>query len=122
MYNLIFFTNILRFLDEQGMTKQELSDKAGISVSFLSDLTNGKANPSLKIMESIATALCVPLPTLLETTDMDNESLQQLAGGAPITRLPDGMEQVVAVLPRHQAFIVRKWNLSAKNKRARRPK
>ncbi|WP_338423310.1 helix-turn-helix domain-containing protein, partial [Xylella fastidiosa] len=41
MYNIIFFTNILRLLDERGMTKYELSEKAGISISFLSDLTNG---------------------------------------------------------------------------------
>ena len=57
MYNQIFFTNVLRLLDERGMTKDRLADLAGMSVSFLSDLTNGKANPSLKIMESIAKAL-----------------------------------------------------------------
>ncbi|MBW9760766.1 helix-turn-helix domain-containing protein, partial [Escherichia coli] len=50
MYNLIFFTNILRLLEERDMTKQELSQKAGVSISFLSDLTNGKANPSLRVM------------------------------------------------------------------------
>lgn len=120
MYNLIFFTNILRFLDERGMTKQELSEKAEISISFLSDLTNGKANPSLKIMESIATALEVPLPTLLESTDMDHQSLQQLSGGNPIKTLPNGLEQVVAVLPAHQAFIVRKWAEAAKTRKARK--
>ena len=47
MYNQIFFTNVLRVLDELGISKNELSDRAGMSVSFLSDLTNGKANPSL---------------------------------------------------------------------------
>ncbi|EET0158848.1 helix-turn-helix domain-containing protein, partial [Escherichia coli] len=70
MYNLIFFTNILRLLEERDMTKQELSQKAGVSISFLSDLTNGKANPSLRVMESIANALDVALPVLLETTDL----------------------------------------------------
>ncbi|MTG60315.1 helix-turn-helix domain-containing protein, partial [Klebsiella pneumoniae] len=75
MYNLIFFTNILRLLEERDMTKQELSQKAGVSISFLSDLTNGKANPSLRVMESIANALDVALPVLLETTDLDEHSL-----------------------------------------------
>ena len=65
VHNQIFFTNILRLLDERGMTKNELAAKADISISFLSDLTNGKANPSLKIMEAIAYALETPLPTLL---------------------------------------------------------
>jgi transcriptional regulator with XRE-family HTH domain len=65
MYNQIFFTNVLRLLDEQSMTKHDLAEKAGMSISFLSDLTNGKGNPSLKIMSLIADALNVPLPTLL---------------------------------------------------------
>ena len=81
MYNLIFFTNILRLLEERGMTKQELSQKAGVSISFLSDLTNGKANPSLRVMESIANALDVALPVLLETTDLDEHSLMLMANG-----------------------------------------
>ena len=48
MYKYIFFTNVLRILDERGMTKKELSERSGVSISFLSDLTTGKANPSLK--------------------------------------------------------------------------
>jgi transcriptional regulator with XRE-family HTH domain len=39
------------------MTKLGLSEKSGVSISFLSDLTNGKGNPSLKVMENIAVAL-----------------------------------------------------------------
>lgn len=62
MYDFIFFTNVLRILDERGMTKQELSKRSGVSISFLSDLTTGKANPSLKVMESLATALASPCP------------------------------------------------------------
>ena len=43
VYNQIFFTNVLRILDERGMAKNELHERAGISISFLSDLTNGKS-------------------------------------------------------------------------------
>jgi len=109
VYNLIFFTNILRLLDERGMTKHELSEKAGISISFLSDLTNGKGNPSLRIMEAIADALSVPLPFLLESNDLDTIALEQLAGGKATESLPDGYERVYAILPAHQAFQVRRW-------------
>ena len=35
MYNLILITNILRILDEKDMTKSELAEKAGVSISFL---------------------------------------------------------------------------------------
>ena len=81
MYNYIFFTNVLRLLDERHMTKKELSDRSGVSISFLSDLTTGKANPSLKVMQDIAKALDAPLPLLLESTDLDKDTLDALAGG-----------------------------------------
>lgn len=109
LYNQIFFTNILRLIEERGITKHDLAEEAGVSVSFLSDLTNGKANPSLKIMEAIAKALETPLPALLELTDLDRETLDSLAGGIAIRSLPEGLVRVSAVLTEHQAFIVRKW-------------
>lgn len=110
LHNQIFFTNVLRLLDEQHMTKSELADQAGISVSFLSDLTNGKANPSLKIMDAIATALNTALPALLEMTDLDQETLNELAGGKALKSLPDGYVRVTAVLTEFQAFNVRQWD------------
>lgn len=110
MYNQIFFTNVLRLLDERRMTKSELADKAAISVSFLSDLTNGKANPSLKIMEAIAEALQTALPVLLEMTDLDRATLDTLAGGHALHSLPEGYVRVTAVLSEFQAFTVRQWD------------
>ena len=114
MYNYIFFTNVLRLLDERHMTKKELSDRSGVSISFLSDLTTGKANPSLKVMQDIAKALDAPLPLLLESTDLDKDTLDALAGGKAPQSLPAGFERVAAVLPSHQAFIVKKWGEAAR--------
>ncbi|MBE3780532.1 helix-turn-helix domain-containing protein, partial [Vibrio parahaemolyticus] len=71
MYNYIFFTNVLKILDERHMTKSELAERSGVSISFLSDLTTGNANPSLKVLEAIASALETPLPLLLESTDLN---------------------------------------------------
>ena len=116
MYNYIFFTNVLRLLDERHMTKKELSDRSGVSISFLSDLTTGKANPSLKVMEDIAQALETPLPLLLESTDLDKEALAPRAGGNAPRSLPPGFERVAAVLPEHQAFIVKKWGEATRKK------
>ncbi len=110
MYSLIFFTNVLRLLDERGITKYELADQAGISISFLSDLTNGKANPSLKIMESIAQALNEPLPALLETTDLDRQSISMLSANLPSTSLPAGYIRASAILTEYQAFTVQQWD------------
>lgn len=116
MYNYIFFTNVLRVLDELHMTKHELADKSGVSISFLSDITTGKGNPSLKVMEDIAKALQTPLPLLLESTDLDPASLEALAGEKVPISLPPGYVRVAAVLPEHQAFIVKKWSEAARKK------
>jgi transcriptional regulator with XRE-family HTH domain len=110
VYNLILLTNILRILDDIGMTKSELAKKAGMSVSFLSDLTNDQANPSLRIMEAIAHALDTPLPALLETTDLDRQTLEELAGGKSRLSLPEGYARVAAILTEFQAFTVRQWD------------
>jgi transcriptional regulator with XRE-family HTH domain len=110
MYNTIFFTNVLRLSDELGLSKNALADRAGISVSFLSDLTNGKANPSLKIMEAIAAALEMPLPPLLEMTDLDRETIRVLAGDKAASSLPDGLVRSTAILTEYQAFMVRQWD------------
>jgi transcriptional regulator with XRE-family HTH domain len=110
VYNQILFTNILRILDEQGVTKHELAIRADISDSFLSDLTNGKANPSLKVMECIADALETPLPLLLELTDLDKETLDELAGGKPRSSLPNGFTRISAIVTEYQAFQIRQWD------------
>ena len=116
MYNYIFFTNVLKCLEERDMTKHELSNRSSVSISFISDLTTGKGNPSLKIMAAIANALEVPLPLLLEPTDMDTKTLDELAGKKVKSSLPHGFVRVCAVLPEHQAFIVRRWEQRARKK------
>lgn len=113
MYNQIFFTNILRILDEKGITKEQLSKISGVSMGFICDLTNGKSNPSLRIMEQIADALDTPLPALLEETDMDRQSLEALTGGQ-LRGLAEGYERISLILPTHQAFIAKQWAKEAK--------
>ncbi|MGZ8956073.1 MAG: helix-turn-helix domain-containing protein [Methylovulum sp.] len=108
MYNQIFFTNILRILDEKGITKEQLSKMSGVSMGFICDLTNGKSNPSLRIMEQIANALDTSLPALLEETDMDRQSLEALTDGQ-FRGVAEGYERVSLILPTHQAFIARQW-------------
>jgi transcriptional regulator with XRE-family HTH domain len=92
------------------MTKHELALRADISDSFLSDLTNGRANPSLRILEAIAEALETPLPLLLELTDLDKETLDELAGGKAPRSLPHGFLRISAVLTEYQTFRVRQWD------------
>ncbi|MEO7560928.1 MAG: transcriptional regulator [Nitrosospira sp.] len=106
-YHEIFFTNILRILDERGMTNDELSERSGISASFISDLARGKANPSLRTMEAIAAALDTALPALLESTDLDRAALDELAGGKAKSSLPKGYERVTVILTSFEAFVAK---------------
>lgn len=56
-------------------------------------------------MEAIAEALKVPLTILLEYTDLDRNNLDMI--DSRTQGLPPGYERVFAVLPEHQAFIVK---------------
>ncbi len=115
LYNQIFFTNVLRLLEERQWTKEYLADISGVSISFISNLTNGKGNPSLRIMEQLAAALDTPLPAMLETTDLDERILEQLSGGK-WSGLPSGFDRVSVVLTEHHAYIVKKWAEEDKRK------
>lgn len=116
LYNFIFFTNVLRILDEQHMSRNELSERSGVSISFISDLTAGKGNPSLRVMEAIATALETPLPHLLESTDLDKATLDALAGKCVTSAIPPGYQRVSAILPDYRAFQVKQWAAEARKK------
>lgn len=124
MYQEIFLRNVLRLLDEKQMTRQALAHKAGMSISFLSDLTHGKGNPSLKIMAALAGALEVPLPQLLEVAQpapaLQEEEMKYKAG----KDLPAGMSHVAAVLTDYQAFNVRQWDAANRRQiaKARKPR
>lgn len=109
MYNLILVTNILRILDEKGMTKAELAERAGVSVSFLSDLINDNANPSLRIIEAIAKALETPLTLLFEQSDISAAERALLAEGGE-QKLANGLVWKGAILNEYQAYQVAQWD------------
>ena len=109
MYNLILITNILRILDEKSMTKSELAKKAGISIAFFTDLTNDKANPSLRIIEAVAEALETPLPMLLDSSDMSTADLEVLTN-RKLKHLPKGFVWKGGVLSEFEAYQVEQWD------------
>jgi len=56
----------LRKLREgQGLTQQTLAERAGLSVSFLSEIENGRRNPSGRVLLSLASALGTTIDFLL---------------------------------------------------------
>ncbi|SFU67878.1 transcriptional regulator [Nitrosospira multiformis] len=116
IYHDIFFTNVLRVLDERKISQRELADRAGISTAFISDVTQGRSNPSLRTMEAISMALDIPLPTLLESTDLDRKTLDELAGGKAPQSLPVGYQRVCAVMTDYQAFLAMQWDEANRRK------
>ncbi len=112
MYKQIFLTNVMSLLNELGMSKKELSEISGVRPSFISELTSSDGNPSLRVMESIAKALNVPLSILLESSDMEEEDLQQLSGNNNQNNLLPGYRLVCAYLSEYQAFEVLQLDLA----------
>lgn len=50
-------SRIKKLRKQQNLTLKELSEKVGISISFLSDIENGRSNPSLERLKQLAKAL-----------------------------------------------------------------
>ena len=101
MYLEIFNRNLRRLMIERDFNKAELSRRSGVSYPFICDLVNGTGNPSIKTLEAIAKAFNIELPRLLEKHDEDTWI------GEPI-KIPDGYERVSAVLPKYDAYLVKK--------------
>lgn len=106
-YRDIFFTNVLKILNERDITNDELSQKSQISVSYISELSRGQANPSLKTMCLIADSLEVPLTALLETTDLSRKASAMLFGGKSRSTLPKGFEHVSVILTNFEAYVAK---------------
>ena len=57
----------IRYLRKQkGMSQEDLALEAGVNKNYLSDLERGERNPTVVIVEKIASALEVDLSTLFK--------------------------------------------------------
>ncbi|WP_318036142.1 helix-turn-helix domain-containing protein [Halobacillus salinarum] len=74
MNNIFLGQTIFTYRKRTGMTIREFSDYAGISTSLISQIERGKGNPSLNVLELIASALNVPLFTLF-VNEINTDSL-----------------------------------------------
>ena len=118
MFKKILCLNINRYLALRGMRKSDLAAKANVSISYISDVTNAKGNPSLDTMVAIAQALEVPLVALLEpppvgTDGWDASLADSLLKDDAKLVLPAGFRRVSAIVSDHQAFQIAKWHKAA---------
>lgn len=119
-YNSVFTNHINRIIAEKNITKQELAAIAGVSAAFITALTRGEGNPTLKTMQAMAEGLCIPLPLLLKPLESDEwQAILSLSvhKQAPAANLPAGYSIIEkAVLPAHKVFVVEQWVKEAKKK------
>ena len=52
--------------DDRQLSQEELAHRAAIHVTYLSGLENGKRNPSLLVLERLATALSLKIVDLFQ--------------------------------------------------------
>ncbi len=86
----------------KGMTLRQLADAAGCSESLLSKIENGRANPSLKMIHRVASALSMPVAGLFQQ-ESDPDSVVLRHGERPVVetdqvRRGEGV-QLEAVIP-----------------------
>lgn len=61
--------NCARIRKERGWTQEQLAERSGLSQQYLSDLENGKRNPTIVTIFELAQALNVGHISLLEPCD-----------------------------------------------------
>jgi transcriptional regulator with XRE-family HTH domain len=71
---------------QRGLSQGDLAERAGLSVSYLSLIEQGKRTPNLEILEDIADALRIPLNILVflasdktELAELDKSAAEKLS-------------------------------------------
>ncbi len=99
-YQKIFSQNIVAYAKKQNLSLSKLAQKAGISYPTIISISHNEYNPSLQIMNSIASALDIPLSMLLsESSNTETNSIDD-----PI--VPKGYKWVKVLLSDFEAFKV----------------
>lgn len=126
-YLQIFCGHIRRLQIEQKIAKQELASLGGVSGSVISDLIQGKGNPTLKTMEALAEGLGIPLPILLKPLESDEwKAINNMAKNkskepVQLPRVPAGyglIEQVI--LPQNKVDVIQEWMNAPRRGRPRK--
>ncbi|WP_374191458.1 helix-turn-helix domain-containing protein [Azospirillum brasilense] len=67
-----FGTALRRARDHRRLTQEELAHRAGVTVGYLSQLENGRRNPTLLIITALCGALEITLPELINETTVNS--------------------------------------------------
>jgi transcriptional regulator with XRE-family HTH domain len=72
---------------ERGQRLKDVSEIAGISIPYLSDLERGRTNPSLETLQTLAAAYSISVHDLLMGVEFYGEATQQ--------SLPKGLAELI---------------------------
>ena len=73
---------------ERGQRLKDVSEIAGISIPYLSDLERGRTNPSLETLQTLANAYGISVADLLEPVEF--------YGDITTSALPKGLAELIA--------------------------
>lgn len=58
--------NIRRLREAKGLSQEQFADEAGIHRTYVSDLERGSRNPTIRVVERVASALGVTASEILK--------------------------------------------------------
>ena len=71
--------NIKTFREIKGITQEDLAEKVGVTVNYLSLLENSRREPSIDLLKKMSRHLSVPVSVLmLEVKDSSSDPLDEL--------------------------------------------
>ena len=96
--NRLLGQRIRRLREAKGQTQNELAASMGVSTKHFGELERGRGNPSLKSLQSLATALGLSMSELfdIEQEEKSDDSLREEI----ITRLHTARSEVLRVIHR----------------------
>jgi transcriptional regulator with XRE-family HTH domain len=87
---------VRRLRESQQLSLRALAERTGFSASFLSQVENGQASPSIASMERIATALGVSLGEFFQNARVESPPISR-AGGRPMLHSEWSRAQIEAL-------------------------
>lgn len=103
---------------QRNFTLAELSEKAGVSISFISQVENGKNMPSVETLKQLADALHISLEVLVPNKNVrpeeEQEFLLQLKNDPEMKDIWDQIKDMPPQQKAEVARIIRLWK--AQNK------